>query len=199
MDNLKTQLCSNGRLNKLRKLAGLMFGVAMAMSAMSAVGGAIAYLPSIGPAPMRFEPAEDPDTMFAWKSLNPLTPTAKNSSASVPDTGIVTNATNAVIGAAGSLPSTNDTIVAASTLSANPGAKTNLETSPGSAIWPSSDESSSPVTAQILAGFFKPAPGGKPVGEKDSTGTAVIVQPDIGFTPPSPGPAPESKAMYRSQ
>jgi hypothetical protein len=189
-----------GRQRKLWRLACVILVVTTAIAITHAFGGAIAYLPSIGPAPMRFEPVADPDAAFAWKLLRPLQPTTGSSAVTVPVAETVTNTTNGLVFMASPLPSTNDAIAAASTPAADPGTSKNLETFPGStALLASSDGSSSPVTAQILAGFFKPTAGAKNLGGTNLTGAVVFMPADIGFTPPSPGPVPESKAIYKSQ
>jgi len=177
----------------------LIAGTVMAVTHPVRGALAIAYLPSIGPAPMRFELAADPGPAFDWKLLRSLSPATNSSPVPVPVAETITNTNADTVLKAGSLSSTNDTITAASTPAADPGAGSHLEIPPGSMVLPSSsDESSSPVTAQILAGFFKPTSGGKKLGGRDSAGAAMFMPVDVGFTPPSPSPAPESKAVYKS-
>jgi len=177
-----------GRLGKMRKFAGMMLTVLTAMAGTHSMQGAVAYLPCIGPSPLRFEPMADPGASLAWKSLRPLPPPAQIMEA-------MTNATNDVVIKESSTPNTNNTIVAASAPTAVPVEANNSGSAANPVILPaSSDDSSSPVTAQILAGFFKPSAGGK-----NTTGNAVILPTQLGFTPPSPNSAPESKAVYKSQ
>ena len=178
----------------MRVFAGVLLTVVTGMVAVSPAVGAIAYLPSVGPAPLRFELTTDPGASLAWKSLRPLLQPGAGTGILIPAAQTTTNATNDVVSKASSLPATN-VISTASVLAADQGERKNSDTIPEPMIFPGqTDESSSPVTAQILAGFFKPVPG-----VKNPDGTVVFVPAEIEFIPPSARPVNESQAIYKSQ
>lgn len=179
---------------KIRKFAGVMPAIGLGLLVALPASGAIAYLPSIGPAPLRYEPATDPDALLAWKSLRLAQRPAADAGVPAPATPTLTNANNEAVWPAGSSPATNTSHAAAVPVP-DPGATTNSDMIPDFMRLPdTSNDSSGPVTPQLLAGFFKPGPGGK-----NPDGTAVFVPMEIGFTPPSPKPAPESRATYKTQ
>ena len=176
---------------------GVMLTIVAGMVVVHPVQGAIAYLASIGPAPIRFELVTDADVTLNWKPLRLALQPAQKAAIPTPDSKTMTNVTNDAGLKLLSSSATNDTIIVSSASAANPGEKNNSDMSPGSVMLPGqTDDSSSPVTPQILAGFFKPAPGGKNPGGKNSTGAALFMPAEIGFTPPSAKPATESRATY---
>jgi hypothetical protein len=160
--------------------------------------GGDAYLPSIGPVPLRFELALSPDvsSSLAWKPLRLAQRPEKKTSVPVPVAGTPANATNEVVGK--SLPpvATNSISISASSLpGADPKGKTTADISPDSVtLTDRPGDSHDLVMPQQLATFFQPAPDGK------NTKTAVILMPDgVGFTPPLPKAAAESRAVYKIQ
>jgi len=174
----------------MRELAVGMFIIAAGLVATPGWCGAVAYLPSIGPAPLRFELVLPPDMAMAWKSSTP----AAVAAVPAPAAETMTNANNAA--ALKTIPTTvTNTIIAVSAPATEPLEKTNLEAIAGPLNLPvQPDDASSPIASQLLAEFFKPASDGKTLA-----GTAVFTPVEIGFTPPSVKSAPESRAIYKSQ
>jgi len=183
-----------GRLDIVRKFAGVVPAILIGMVAVSAVSGTIAYLPSIGPAPMRFEPVMASDAAMAWKLLRPAPAPAEVLAVSASAAGTTTNATQGVAIKPISLATTN-IITAVSGPAAGPVDKTNTDVFAGTMMPPvQPGDSSSPITPQLLVDFFKPVPGGK-----NPAGTAVFTPMEIGFTPPAPKAGLESRAIYKSE
>ena len=195
LDNLNKQLFSMGRRPKAGKFIGLMMVLATGVVMVSHARGSTAYLPTVGPAPLRFEPITTPETTLAWKPLL-LTAARPPGNAGVPTPAAettVTNATNSVAAMAVSAPVTN-VINAVSGPMADPGEQKEPELLLIPPIFPvESNQLSGPVTPQILVEYLKPGLGGK-----NPAGTAVILPVGIDFTPPAPKPA-ESRAVYKSQ
>jgi len=183
----------------MRKITVVMLTVMAGMLAAHPVQGGIAYLPSIGPAPMRFEVTTNSDESLAWKSLCPLLPAVESSNVPVPEVTALNPDTNDVVIKVSSAPVTN-ALASASVSAAKPGENKNSETSPGTVMLPvQTDESSNPIIPQLLAGFFKPTPAGKKPGGRNPAGAAVFMPAEIGFTPPSSTPVPVSQASYKTE
>jgi len=178
-----------GRLDNMRVLA-----VVVGMVAVWPVSGTIAYLPSIGPAPMRLEPVMAPEAAMAWKLLRPAPASAEVLAVSAAAAGTTTNATQDVAIKSVASAATN-IITAISGPAAGSVEKTNTDVFANTMMPPvQPGDSSSPITPQLLVDFFKPVPGGK-----NPAGTAVFTPMEIGFTPPAPKAALESRAIYKSE
>jgi hypothetical protein len=168
--------------------------IAAGMAVVWPVSGGDAYLPSIGPVPLRFELATVPGTLLTWPSLRPA-PAAK-ASAPVPVVDSPTNAIHEIAGKPLSPVVTNGvSISAVSPPASDPKEEKAPEMSPDSVVLTDHPGNpSDPVMPQQLATFFQPASAGK------NTKTAVILMPDsVGFTPPMPKAAAESRAVYKIQ
>jgi len=155
------------------------------------------YLPAIGPAPMRYGTPPPSDTPVTWKELNPVPATNEDTNAPSPTVPAVTNtvsaATNTV--AAVVVPKsvdTNETLIASSAANSN-------ETNFVSQLIPPEILTLAPanapmVTPQILADYLQPGPVGK-----NPRGGGILMPVDVGFNPPVAAPAPESRAIYKSE
>jgi hypothetical protein len=187
---LNKQPCNTGRLGKIRVLAVVLLTVVIGMAPVPPVQGSIPYLPSTGPAPLRFELAATPGFAWAWKQLR----VAEIASAAARGAGTADKATNAVAPTTVSSAITN-IVTGASVKLAGPVATKKPELLPDNVTLPDpSDEVADPVSPQALAEFFKPGAGGK-----TPNGTAATRPGQIGFSPPAPKAAPESRAVYKSQ
>jgi hypothetical protein len=181
----------------MRQLAGVMLAILTGWLAAHQVSGAIAYLPGAGPAPLRIEPATDPDAPLPWKPLRPVQPLATNVSVPVPLAAASTNATNDVVLKASSSSTTNvfSLVSVPVAAMADWSEQTNSETSSPLMIWPfQSEDDSNPVTPQLLAGFFKPVRA----GEK-TDGTVLLTPKPVDFVPPTPKTNIVSRAIYKTQ
>jgi hypothetical protein len=173
-----------------------MLIIVAGMAVVWPASGGDAYLPRIGPVPLRFELATAPGTSLAWLPLRSAPGTAGKARTSVPVAGIPANATNEVAGKTLPPVATNNiSISASSPPAADPKGKTAPDISPDPVILTDRPgDSPDLVMPQQLATFFQPARDGK------NTKTAVILMPDgVGFTPPMPKAATESRAGYQTQ
>lgn len=177
-------------------LDGWMLIIVAGMAVVWPVSGGDAYLPRIGPVPLRFELAMAAGTSLAWLPLRSAPGAAGQARTPVPVAGIPANATNEVAGKTLPPVATNNISISASSPSAaDPKGKTALDISPDPVILTDHPgDSPDLVMPQQLATFFQPAPDGK------NTKTAVILMSDgVGFTPPMPRAAAESRAVYKTQ
>jgi hypothetical protein len=194
VDNLNKQICNLVCLGKIPQVAGVMLTIVTGMVVVHRVQGAIAYLPSSGPVPLRFELVTAAGASLAWKPLRLALQSAGNPVVPAPVAETMTNGTNVVASQAMSSAATN-TISVVSVPAAGPDENENSKMPRDPVIFPvQSDDFSGPVTPQILAGFFKPVPGGT-----NSAGTAVFMPVGIGFNPAPPKTATESRAIYKTQ
>ncbi len=203
-----------GRL-KWQPFAVLITGFCLVFAGPPSASALTAYLPSIGPAPMRFEPTTDPSALAKWDPL--LLPagqqiaSAAETNSSKPAAETTTNATETnapeTVAKAITPPETNrvPTPISApaevATASNPPPATLPAPANPDAASDASSDyfvqpvqsvDLSTPVTPQILAEYFKPRQGGK-----NSSAASVVVPLNITFIPPT-APAPvQSRATYK--
>lgn len=161
--------------------------------------GAVAYLPAIGPAPLRFEQAPATGAVLTWKPLllpaalpaetNKAPDTAKTP-ANTTNNGVAILTANAAPPAQATIQTNNST--ASSLAAIKTGDNNKPEMAPAPALFPAAQTGAlGPVTPQMLAEFFKPGPGGR-----DQNQTAVFVPAEINFQPPPPPPA-ESRAVYK--
>jgi hypothetical protein len=178
----------------MRKRVVFILTVVIGTALARPTPGAVAYLPSVGPAPLRFQAATAPGLEWAWKRLQ--APDKNNAPARSAET--LVSPTNGVVANSTGTAATNtvtkaDSVSAASGVSQ--GDKTATEPSWDAGMMPDqSDDLSTPVTPQVLAEFFKAGPGGKNPGA-GAGGKAG----QIGFTPPTPKSGAESRATYKTQ
>jgi hypothetical protein len=162
----------------------MMFVIVTGMVVAYPVPGEVAYLPSIGPVPLRFETATRPGPSPAGKTLRAMRQPEAAATNGVGLINIPPTATN-----------TTNTLSAVSAPVADSGAKTNSETSLVTTFaFGGTGNSTDLILPQKLADYFQPAAGGDKTNE-----TAVFVPEGIGFTPPLPKAAAESRAVYISQ
>jgi hypothetical protein len=173
------------------EFVGVTLAIVTGMVAAHPAIGGVAYLASVGPAPLRFEMATS-GMPLAWKPLRLELSPEGNAGVSTPAVETTASATNVPVLEIISSAVTN-TLTKVSTPAADSGAKKNLEKSPDTVVFPVlPGDSSIPVTPQMLSVFFKPVPGGK-----NPAAIAVAASLGIGFTPPSPKVAAESRATYK--
>jgi hypothetical protein len=184
--NLNTQPGSTGRIGRDWKIAGVKLAVVAVIIAAQSLWGAPAYLPAVGPTPLRFEAQTPRGMTLAWKAQFPLTPPAKPADA--PSTNSIATAT----------PATNAVVMSTSSPAPDTTGANSMLTPQTPVMVPyQSDESGAAITPQALAGYFKPTPGWHRSGGGDDGNTGEGRQPPVGFMPPSPKP-PESRATYRT-
>ena len=195
------QLFSIGRRTSRRKLVGIILIITAGLVVTAHARGAAAYLPSIGPAPLRIEPEPAPGTVPNWKPLLlPATRPVENTNPPAPAVEALTANTNDIVIKVASSPATNATTYTntnrlVAVVAANSDDESNLDVPSVPMIFPvTSDDLTSPVTPQILAEYFKPNPGRE---GKDQSGTSLFMPIDVGFTPPAPMPATPSQAVYK--
>jgi hypothetical protein len=178
----------------MRKRVVFILTVVIGLAWARPMPGAVAYLPCVGPAPLRFQVATAPGLEWAWKQLRAPD---KNNAAARSSESLVSPA-NAVVANSTATAATNVEAKADSgtaTNGVNPGDKPAAEPSWDTGMMPDqSDDLSTPVTPQVLAEFFKAGPGGKTAG-----GGAGGRAGQIGFTPPTPKSGVESRATYKTQ
>ncbi len=161
---------------QIRGLACVMSVIAAGSYAVHSAPGSAAYLPSAGPAPLRFELAVANPASLANKIALPAVKPSADLSTHSP---AVATATNVIAQA---------TFVAGAT---NAQAAPVADGTSVSAVSPTPD--TPPVTPEMVADFFSPPPAatnGVPV--------AAPVPVNVGFMPPSAQPA-TSRATYKVQ
>lgn len=163
--------------------------------AVCPVRGEAAYLPCIGPVPLRFELlATAGGAAPAWKPLRMMQRSVTNAVVSAPDAENQADATNRVVSKS-LAPVATKVIRAVSLPVTGAGEQKDSGSYPVSlvsAVPP--DDSSVVVSPQTLAVFFHPAPGG------GNTNAATVLVPEkLGFTPPLSKTAGESQALYQTQ
>lgn len=197
-DNLNKLFFSMGRRTRNRELVSMILIIMAGLAALSRAHGSAAYLPSIGPTPLRFE-TTTPGIFLAWKPLLlPATLPMQNTTADAMTAKTLGADTNTTVSTAVSPPvtGTNPPINTVASLAADQGEKINPETFPPPVLLGGKpDDSSAPVTAQILTDYFKPGPG----GGNNRMSTAVFVPVGISSAPPPPKPANTSKVVYKTE
>jgi len=175
---------------------GVMLLIVAGMVLIRPATDAVAYLSSIGQAPMRFELATNTGALSVWKPLRLVAPTATNGSIPAAGAETLANVTNQTVLNTPSLSAKNTNVIrAVSVPVADPGENTTSEISPVPVILPfSADGSSNPMMLQELAGYFQPVPG-----VNGTNGTAVLLPVKIGFVPPLPAIPAKSQAIYKTQ
>lgn len=171
---MNDQLCNLGRRANLRGRAGLILIV---LTGQLVAHPSSAYLPAVGPAPLRFEAVPAPGAAEAWKlvllaqkaALAAMATNATNVAVSTPIPAANTNAANLVTLPVVSLPD-----------------ETNSETVPDATVLPPLGEDTfDPSTPQAWADFFKPGAGGRFAGPRTE---------EPRFVPPAPKSAKENGA-----
>jgi len=146
-------------------------------SCLPASGGA--YLPMIGPAPLRFETATVHAKVISWISPTadkPAVTAEMNSPPEIPAGPAKTD---------GAIPLTN-----MKTDAAVPALPENLSTNSPAEAHSANDLLV--VTPEMLVDYFKPE-------SAETNQTNVRVLAPVGFMPPSSAASPSSQAIYRSQ
>jgi len=191
-------------LRKARRLAHVIGVITLGLGTPHFTRGAGAYLPAVGPCPLRFELMAANSGSFALTLFSPPTKPAPVTSAAP---NPATNQTHAADLPAASAPGTNQPVMATATATAKPLTNTELST-----ISPLPDDNI--VTPQMVAEYFQPVLNGTnqaagtagTMGTMGTMGTAgtmgtmgtVAVPVDLGFTPPS-ARAAQSQATYKIQ
>jgi hypothetical protein len=173
----------------------MMIAIMVGWGVVCPVRGEVAYLPCIGPVPLRFELlATAGGAVPAWKPLRMMLRSVTNAAVPAPDAENPTNATPPVVSLSPT-PAATNVIRAVSLPVTGAGEKKDSGSYPVSlvsAVPP--DDSSVVVSPQTLAVFFHPAPGG------ENTNAAMVLVPEkFGFTPPLSKAAGESQALYQTQ
>lgn len=174
--------------------------LALALLAGTVIGprlpASTAYLPVIGPAPLRLETMPAPGATWSWKFPIPAARAVEPTNPPAPAVAATTNINSPVNPPVAAALATNaDQAPAALTTGAN--AQTNVNvvaTAPPPAILPLAPGDTMTITPQLLADYFKPMPGAE-----NSAAPVMFVPAEAGFTPPIPQPAPESRAVYQTQ
>ena len=134
-----------------------------------------AYLPMVGPAPLRFEAVPAPGAADAWKLLLLAQKAAR--------AAVATNATNVAVITPIPAATTNAANLVSLPLVSRPD-ETNSETAPDAAMLPPmGDDTFDPSTPQAWADFFKPGSGGRFGGPRTE---------EPRFVPPAPKSATET-------
>lgn len=195
------QFCNSHRPARISLPVGLIVSLSMGITVVQA-RGLDAYLPVVGPAPLRYQPATAKPTAFApdWFAPKKETP-SKQTNAPEPaikpasQVEAKTNA-EAVVKAVSPSPTqvTNTPAPSATIISAEsvPSAASNETDIKNEVVSPSSTVDSLMVTPQMLAEFMKPAPG-----QTNQPATSVLLPTQLRFLPPQSRPG-ESRAIYRS-
>lgn len=174
----------------MRNLAVILLTVVTGLAVVRPLPAAVAYLPCIGPAPLRFELATAPGLAWAWKQLRVADKTGAAGHSAPPPAAATNDVATPTLAAVGT-----NTVLGATGAKVTLLDKNNAEPPPAAEVTPESDDDVTvPVTPQMLSGFFKPDAAGKTPG-----GSAGGKPGQIGFTPPTPKGGTESRAVYRVQ
>lgn len=180
----------------MHRLAGVMLLTVAGVVPTLPAAEAVAYLSSIGPAPMRFDLATNAALPATWKPLR--TPSAMLTNA------VASPAVTAAAAVASPLNATNE--AALEVANANEVAKVAVPAAepPGN---PNAETASAPVVVatpadttpnlsvlQELANYIQPG-----VAEKSTNVTTVLVPVKIGFVPPLSAMPAKSQAIYKIQ
>jgi len=162
-----------------RKLAAALLALGFA-TATATARASDAYLPLIGPPPMRFEVALAKTFVYTRakavvEETKPLAIASTNAVVELPNVSVPEPVTNAVSEILPSVPD-NETVAPVFTPPYSPAAEMLL------------------ITPQMLAEYFKPAPGAT-----NAAGVSVFVPVQLGFTPPTEKTPPSSRATYKTQ
>ena len=173
------------RYSKIRNSAGMWLAAISGLMCVLYSRADEAYLPLVGPAPLRFEQA---------RTYRPPAPAASEpiavstlQSPEIPDIVPSVLSTNAPAVSTPEMVSTNDTM--AEPITASRDQTTLVPTAP----LPAAPGDVGYVTPQMLTEYFRPAPG-----RTNQLRAAVFVPVEIEFRPPSPGPQASSQAVYKS-
>jgi len=176
------------RFLKHWRLAGVIFAGA---AVLREARGDVAYLPFIGPPPLRFQtvvtPAQPPSARLVLPEPRATESTnAVAAGGGVPLPAAVSKPAQAVVEAV-SLPATNNAVSAA------PAAPKSSEISATPAVMPIPADNLLSVMPQMLADYFVPGGG-------TNAGSIVVAAPvRVLFVPPSPQSDTESRAEYKVQ
>jgi hypothetical protein len=187
--------------SETRKTVGLLVAASIAAALAVLLGHSSfateAYLPRVGPVPLRFAPIISnrlilPPLAMSDKELNRPSPMpAKTNETTVADIGPLNNA------------------AAQTVIQARSPANTGMDPAglhPEPIISPGSANDLLNISPQMLVSFFKPNAantnsygGSNGSGHPPGPGTEVVVPMEFGFTPPVPKASGSSQATYRSQ
>lgn len=173
-------------LNFSEVILALIIGLLAARSAQ----GRQAYLPLVGPPPLRFEiPTTNTPAILAELTLP------------VPESETETNQdTTKTAANKNELPFAPPPVLPAATLAAASmyHKETVVDTAQGAPPPPNPASNMLNIAPQMFNQYFMPTPGGGAVVEPNGyqPGDTVLVPAELGFVPPLP---PESRAVYKSQ
>ena len=179
-------------------LCALLFGAAgggiLILTACRAGGASSPYLPTFGPAPLRFAAAPDKTKVFLWPPLIPQGPATPSNTVTVVDAAAApTN--SPVLSSFGPpwLPPTNTVEMVAKSPAEDPPASAAINL-PTPLEPPGNPSGGMLVTPQMVADFLKAGPhgSGQPL-------TNALPAGELWFAPPSFHPSPGSEATYRVQ
>ena len=156
---------------------GIALAVLLSLVCQPASGGA--YLPSIGPARLRFEAAAIPEKVFSWVSPVADKPAAAAGTNRPPEISVAPTKTDGAI-----------TLIDSKTGETVPSLPENLSTILTKETHSANDMLV--VTPEMLVDYFKP-------GADATNQTNVRVVAPVGFMPPPSAASPSSQAIYRSQ
>jgi hypothetical protein len=179
---LNKLFCNPDRSGHFRAVTVIVLTVAATLAVVPTVTGTSPYLPTVGPAPLRFESA--PAVAPAWRTLRltingglPL-PVRENPPAATNDPALNTGTTNAVPQIAQPAPAPIGKLDAGAVVESVMSPRL-----PGDSV--------DPVSAQMLIEFFKPAPVRTNSAGAFNSGA-------IKFTPPAPKAGPESRSANKT-
>lgn len=163
------------KISTIRQLAA-----AGLLAAVAAAPAGSAYLPVTGPTPLRFEVAFVRPAVLALATAPASLPEKPEANPPAPTGAAPTNTTEEIRYSAGEPQ-------------AAPVAAGETEMSDASVIHPSADNLLV-ITPQMLAEYFKPAPGGT-----NAAGVSAFLPVSVSFTPPTDKPQARSRATYKTE
>lgn len=196
--SIKTKVCKE--FSKPGKIFGVLFAIVLGGFAAREIHANSAYLPSVGPPPLRFQMVSMLNPLLAAKLFPPLFPPKTNSVANTntaeeevamkPINNQAVSNTNLIA------PANTNVATAATNATVLPMAMTdtNIPLQPlGSILSPSSASDLLTVTPQMLIEYLKPVQAGTNQTE------GVVAPAAVQFVPPTPAVPAESRAIYKSQ
>lgn len=176
----------SARISATGRTAGVWLAALMAMA--TAVDAGSAYLPVIGPTPLRFEAAMTRAFDFSSVGKAAVVPPPKTEAAPKwmePAHGS-TNTTTTVV----SSTESNGSILSVAVPTPLP----EEPAAPAEFVAPHPADNLLVITPQMLAEYFKPFPGAT-----NAAGVSVFLPVQVGFTPPTDKAPVASRATYKVQ
>jgi len=178
-------------LLRSRKFGGMIGAIIASLFAVHEARGVGAYLPIVGPPPLRFQAVITNHFLFNLESFE----AAEISNEVAQITAPAANATNSpAVANPISISSAKTNQVSAAT-----DEKNNLETQAISPISSSSASDLLTVTPQMITDYLQPAQKGNGwANRRNQSDTSVFVPLEMQFAPPTPNTAVKSEAIYNN-